>query len=90
MSDLKFKMKNHNEVDTILVIKVKKCTDVTLCHSHCIEKMLSKFQHLGIKEASTPCDISCELSDNPDGPVTELEYARVINSLIYIMYYTRP
>ncbi|KAK3017639.1 hypothetical protein RJ639_003231 [Escallonia herrerae] len=47
----RFKMKDLNEVDTVLGIKVKKHSGgYALSQSHYIEKMLLKFQHLGIKE----------------------------------------
>ncbi|KAK3021093.1 hypothetical protein RJ639_046114 [Escallonia herrerae] len=47
----RFKMKDLNEVDTILGIKVKKHSGgYALSQSQYIEKMLLKFQHLGIKE----------------------------------------
>jgi transposase InsO family protein len=50
-----FKMKDLNEVDTILGIKVKKHSEgYALCQSHYIEKVLLKFKHLGIKEALGP------------------------------------
>jgi hypothetical protein len=42
-----FKMKDLNEVDTILGIKVKKHSGgYALCQSHYIEKVLLKFKHL--------------------------------------------
>jgi len=50
-----FKMKDLNEVDTILGIKVKKhSSGYALNQSHYIEKMLDKFKHLNIKKANTP------------------------------------
>ena len=61
----KFKMKNLNEVDTILGIKVKKHSEsFALCQSHYIEKMLLKFKHLGIKEENTPYDYNLKLEKN--------------------------
>ena len=53
----KFKMKDLNEVDTILGIKVKKHNGgFALCQSHYVEKVILKFKHLGIKEVNTPYD----------------------------------
>ena len=47
----KFKMKDLNEVDIILGIKVKKHSrGYTLNQSYYIENLLVKFKHLGIKE----------------------------------------
>jgi hypothetical protein len=45
-----FKMKDLDEVDTILDIKVKKYSSgYALNQSHYIEKMLDKFKHINIK-----------------------------------------
>jgi len=51
--------------------------------------MLHKFQHLGIKEASTPYDYAFKLTEN-SGAVAQLEYASAIGSLMYAMHCTRP
>ena len=60
-----FKMKDLNEVDTLLGIKAKKHSGVyALCQSHYIEKVLLKFKHLEIKEANTPFDSSVKLNEN--------------------------
>jgi hypothetical protein len=48
-----FKMKDLDEVNTILGIKVKKhSSGYALNQSHYIKKMLDKFKHLNIKEAN--------------------------------------
>ena len=50
-----FKMKDLNEVDTILGIKIKKHSEgFSLCQSHYVEKVLQRFEHLNIKEVNTP------------------------------------
>jgi hypothetical protein len=86
-----FKMKDLNEVDTILGIKVKKHSEgYALCQSHYIEKMLLKFKHLGIKEANTPFDSSIKLNDNSGRAITQLEYASAIGSMMYAMHCTIP
>ena len=60
-----FKMKDLGEVDTILGIKVKKHSGgFALCQSHYIDKIISKFNHLGIKEANTPFDVYTKLAEN--------------------------
>lgn len=87
----KFKMKDLKEVDTILGIKVKKFSrGYALCQSHYIEKMLLKFQHLRIKEVSTPYDSAFKLIKNSGRAVTQLEYTSVIGSLMYAIHCTRP
>ncbi|KAM2777882.1 hypothetical protein PS2_010172 [Malus domestica] len=87
----KFKMKDLNEVDTILGIKVKKHSGgYSLCQSHYIKKLLLKFKHLQIKEANTPYDHSETLLNDSGRSVAQLEYASVIGSLMYAMHCTRP
>ena len=86
-----FKMKDLNEVDTILGIKVKKHNGgFALSQSHYIEKVLTKFKHLNIKEANTPYDVSSKLVENSGRTVAQIEYASAIGSLMYAMHCTRP
>ena len=60
-----FKMKDLGQVDTILGIKVTKNSGgYVLNQTHYIEKILSKFNHLTIKEASTLFDPSIKLFKN--------------------------
>ena len=60
----RFQMKDLNEVDTILGVKVKRHSGgFALCQSHYIEKVLSKFSHLNSKEANTPYDVSSKLTE---------------------------
>ncbi|KAK9716445.1 hypothetical protein RND81_06G234100 [Saponaria officinalis] len=84
-------MKDLNEVDTILGIKIiKQNNGYVLSQSHYIKKLLEKFAHLGIKEANSPFDSSIKLSDQCDRVVAQLEYASAIGSLMYAMHCTRP
>ena len=87
----KFKMKDLNEVDTILGIKVHKHEiGFALSQSHYIKKVLEKFEHLKIKESNTPYDPNFKLEENIGRPVAQLEYASAIGSLMYAMHCTRP
>lgn len=86
-----FKMKDLNEVDTILGIKVKRDNkQVTLSQAHYIDKILTKFSHLGIKGYNTPYDSSVKLTANTGRAVAQLEYASAIGSMMYAMHCTRP
>lgn len=86
-----FKMKDLNEVDTILGIKVRKHSGgYSLDQSHYIEQLLRKFNHLNIKEASTPFDPSLKLNENYNKVIAQLEYASAIGSIMYDMHCTRP
>ena len=87
----RFKMKDLKEVDTILVIKVKKHSGgYALCQSHYIEKIILKFQYLRIKEVTIPYDSTVKLTENSGRAVAQLEYASAIGSLMYAMHGTRP
>ena len=58
----RFKMKDLNEVDTILGVKViKHSGGFALCQSHYINKILNKFNHLNVKEVNTPYDVSFQI-----------------------------
>ena len=84
-------MKDLNEVDTILGIKVRKHSGgFALYQSHYINKILNKFNHLNIKEANTPYDVSSKLTENTGRSVSQIEYASAIGSLMYDMHCTRP
>ena len=61
-----------------------------LCQSHYINKILNKFNHLNIKEANTPYDVSSKLTENTCRSVAQIEYASAIGSLMYAMHCTRP
>jgi len=51
-------------------------------------KVLNKFNHLNIKEANTLYDVFFKLIENIDRLIAQIEYANVIDSLIYAMQYT--
>ncbi|GAA0152643.1 hypothetical protein LIER_11072 [Lithospermum erythrorhizon] len=85
-----FEMKGLGKVDTILGIKVKRYDKgFTLSQTHYIDKMIDKFKYLDIKEALTPYDHSKILEENKGRVVAQLEYASVIESLMYAAYCTR-
>nr|KAJ0199823.1 hypothetical protein LSAT_V11C600321130 [Lactuca sativa] len=86
-----FKMKDLGEVDTILGIKVKRTGgQISLSQSHYIEKILTKFQHLNIKEFNTPFDSSVKLKVNYGRAVAQLEYTSAVGSMMYATHCTRP
>ncbi|GJR10990.1 putative reverse transcriptase domain-containing protein [Tanacetum coccineum] len=88
---LNFKMKDLGEVYTILGVKVRRTNNqISPSHSHYINKILTKFQHLDIKKCNTPFDTSVKLKVNSGRAVAQLEYVSVIGSLMYAMHCTRP
>ncbi|GKD34270.1 retrovirus-related pol polyprotein from transposon TNT 1-94 [Tanacetum coccineum] len=77
-----FQMKDMNEVDTILGIKVKRHSGGSaLNQCHYIDKIIDKFQHLNIKKANTPYKSSYKLVENDGRAVAQIEYASAIGSL---------
>ena len=67
-----FKMKDMDEVDTILGINVKKHSGgFALNQSHYISKVLDKFKHLKIKKANFPYDSSTKLVGNTGRAITQ-------------------
>jgi hypothetical protein len=86
-----FKMKDLNEADTILGIKVKRHSGgYALCQSHYIEKVLLKYKHLNVKEVNTPFDSNYKLVENTGRAIAQLEFASAIGSMMYVMHCTRP
>ena len=85
-----FQMKDLSEIDKILGVKVKRHSrGFALCQSHYIEKTLTKFNHLHIKEANTLYDVSIHLNENPGKAVARVEYASAIGSLMYVVHCTK-
>ena len=60
-----------------------------LNQTHYIEKVVSKFSHLKIKDDNTPFDSSVKLEKNDSKVVAQLEYASAIRSLMYATQCTR-
>ncbi|GJR28062.1 zinc finger, CCHC-type containing protein [Tanacetum coccineum] len=86
-----FQMKDMNEVDTILGIKVKRHSGgYALNQYHYIDKIIDKFQHLNIKEAKTPYESSYKLLENNGRAVAQIEYASAMGCLMYATHCTRP
>ncbi|KAI3790550.1 hypothetical protein L2E82_03664 [Cichorium intybus] len=84
-------MKDLNEVDTLLGIKVTRHSGgFALNQCHYIDKILNKFDHLNIKEANTPYDSSCKLDKNSGRAIAQIEYASAIGCLMYVTHCTRP
>lgn len=86
-----FNMKDMGVVDVILGIRIKRLNDnLIFTQSHYIEKILKIFNHFDCKPVSTPYDSQVKLYPNEGRIVTQLEYSRVIGSLMYAMTCTRP
>ena len=87
----KFDMKDLGVADLILGIRIHKTPQgLALSQSHYIEKVLDKFKYLNVNVAKTPIDVSFALQKNEGESDSQLDYARVLGSLMYIMNCTRP
>ena len=87
----KFDMKDLGVADLILGIKIHKTPEgLALSQSHYIQKVLEKFRYLNYKSAKTPIDMNLNLAKNKGESNSQLDYARVLGSLMYIMNCTRP
>ena len=91
MLSSKFDMKDLGVVDLILGIRILKTPQgLTLSQSHYIERVLDKFKYLNFNVVKTPIDLSFTFQKNVGESDSQLEYARVLGSLMYIMNCTRP
>ncbi|KAK6142781.1 hypothetical protein DH2020_023129 [Rehmannia glutinosa] len=77
--------------DVILGIKIERTSEgILLSQSHYIESVLRKFNTFDDPPTKTPMDDSLRLIKNTGEPVAQLEYSRIIGSLMYITNCTRP
>ncbi|CAM8895716.1 unnamed protein product [Rhodiola kirilowii] len=87
----KFSMKDMGEAEVILGIRIERIEGgLALTQSHYIEKVLKKYKYLDCHPVNTPFESSKHLLPNKGAPVSQLEYSRVIGSLMYAMTSTRP
>ncbi|CAH9115649.1 unnamed protein product [Cuscuta europaea] len=91
MLNSKFDMKDMGLADLILGIKIIRGPDgLTLSQSHYVDKILTKFNKDDYQEARTPLDKNTHLTKNRGECISQVEYARIIGSLMYLMSCTRP
>ena len=87
----RFEMKDLGLADVILGIKISRTSDgIILSQSHYVEKLLDKFNNGDTNVAKSPVDLTLHLVKNNNAPVAQLEYSRVIGSLLYLTNCTRP
>ena len=86
-----FDIKDVGEANVILGIRIlREQESITLSQSHYIEKVLDKFNQSDCIPASTPFDPNINFVKNIGNPISQLEYAKVIGCLMYVMTCTRP
>ena len=91
MLSTRFDMKDMGLADVILGVKILRTSDgLVLSQSHYVDKILDKFSNDDSGVARTPIDVNLHMSKNRGESVSQLEYSRVIESLMYLMSCTRP
>ena len=86
MLESKFDMIDLGVANVILGIRIHKTPQgLALSQSHYIEKVLDKFKYLNFNIAKTPLDVSIALQKNKGESDSQLDYERVLGSLMYIM-----
>ena len=75
----------------ILGMKISRKSDgLVLSQSYYIKKVLEKFKKYDDSPMRTPVDVNLHLTKNKGQGISQLEYSRIIGSLMYIMNCTRP
>ena len=91
MLSSKFDMKDLGVADVILGIKISRTQDgLVLSQSHYIEQVLEKFKAYNINPKRSPVDVNLHLAKNTGISISQLEYSRILGSLMYVMNCTRP
>ena len=91
MLNSRFDIKDIGLVDVILGIKITRISDgLILSQSHYVDKFFKKFNKDDSGVTRTPLDNSLHLSKNRGEGISQVEYSRLIESLMYLMSCTRP
>ena len=86
-----FGMKDMGVANVILGIKiVRTSSGLILSQCHYIEKILKRFNQYDDSPIKTPVDLNQHLAKNNGPAINQLEYSRIIGSLMYVMNSTRP
>ncbi|KAL0554292.1 hypothetical protein IC582_008210 [Cucumis melo] len=87
----KFETKDMGIADVILGIRISRTPQgLILSQSYYVHTILKKYKRNHIVIAKTPIEASLHLGKNNGDSIEQLEYSRIIGSLIYIMSCTRP
>ena len=91
MLSKQFDMKDLGLADVILGIKITRHSEgIILSQAHYVEKILDRFKNYSSGTTKTPVDPNLHLTKNEGEGVSQVEYARVIGSLMYLTNCTRP
>ena len=87
----RFDMKDMGLANVILGIQISRTSEgLALSQPHYVDKILERFLKDDTEKARTPVDMTLHLSKNKGEGVSQLEYSRIIGSLMYLMSCTRP
>ena len=91
MLNSRFDMKDMGLANVILGIKIKRTSKrLILSQSHYVDNILEKFDKDNSGIVKTLVDVTLHLSKNKGESVSQVEYSRVIGSLMYLMSCIRP
>ena len=87
----RFDIKYLGLANVILGIKIKRTSyGLILSQSHYVDNILGKFDKDNSGISKTLVDATLHLSKNKGESVSQVEYSKVIGSLMCLMSYTRP
>ena len=90
MFNSRFAMKDLGLVDVILGIKIKRPSDgLIIIQSHYVDTILGKFDKDNSSIARTLVDVTLHFFKNKAESISQVEYSRVIGSLMYLVSCTR-
>ncbi len=73
-------------VDVILGMKISRTLGgYILSQAHYVKKILEKYNKGDLNIARSPIDLTPHLSKNTSSSISQLEYSRIIGSLMYLM-----
>ena len=91
MLNSRFNIKDMRLADVILGIKILRTSDeLILSQTHYVDNIFGKFDKDNSGISRTEVDVTLHLSKNKGESVSQVEYSRVIGSLMYLMSCTRP
>ena len=74
----------------ILGIKISRTVNgLNLSQEYYVENILKRFEYFDCKLVSTPYDPNSHMKKNREHGVAEIEYAQIIDSLMYLANCTR-
>ena len=91
MLSSRFDMKDLGLADVILGVKILRTPQgYALSQSHYITKILEKFKQYNVTIAKSPVDMNQNWVKNTGDGIYQLEYSRILGSIMYVMNCTRP